>query len=150
MDSDGLTVTWSQEATDLRPVESFLIIIKSCVKLPCDIDPTSPQPDEKRDKVSNDTFELQQKLDTKNALFGILICAENALGRNCTSSYYLQPGATNVTLIGTEKPLDHTLIIWVVIVCVLLFLLVPFVILIVCCLCKRDKERSYFPSKTVS
>ena len=133
MDSDELKVTWLQEATDLRPVERFLIIIKSCVKLPCDINPISPQPDEKRYEVSNDTFKLQQKLDTKIDLFGILICAENALGRNCTPSYNLE-GATSIPPIGTEKRPDRTLIVLVVILCV------PLVILVVCLLAQRKKK----------
>ena len=153
IDKDSLNTSWSHDTDDSRPVDNFILIIRLCSKSPCEVDSDSPKPGDIMIRVTTENMELLQKIDSKESVFGIVVCAENSKGRNCSSTYEINRGPPPLTqgpLMTTPKPVDNMIV--VVIVCVLLLLLccccVPFFLfLIIFCWWRRDKERSYFPSK---
>ena len=154
VDKDSLNTSWSHDTDDSRPVDNFILIIRLCSKSPCEVDSDSPKPGDIMIRVTTENLELLQKIDSKESVFGIVVCAENSKGRNCSSTYEINRGLPKTTPTQGPQmttPVDNNLIV-VVIVCVLLFLLccccVPFFIfLFIFCWWRRDRECSYFPSK---
>ncbi len=146
---DQLKVEWEHSSSGSRPVDHLTIIVKTCSKDPCLIDPDMPQTDEKATQLQKDQREFSQQVDSKFTVFSVLVCAENSLGRNC--SFY-QPKFEPTA--GESRENDDMFVIWLVIVCVLLVLICccifPIIICLLCCCYKRDKERTYYPSKGIA
>ena len=172
---EELNVTWSQETTDRHPVDTFLVIVKSCSTESCEIILDTLQLNEELITIgSSDAYELIWNVDDEIAAYTVVVCAINILGKNCSSPEGILlsqkptedkqlPQATTesevlvvpqsiggeLVYVTTEESPMNSEFIALVIFLVLLFLLccvILFILLIVCCW-YMDRERSYFPSK---
>ena len=165
---EELNVTWSQETTDRRPVDTFLVIVKSCSTESCEIILDTLQLNEEQITIgSSDAYELIWNVDEEIAAYTVVVCAINILGKNCSSpegillpqkpteDKQLPQTTTESEVFGelvfvtTEESPMNSKFIALVIFLVLLFLLccvILFILLIVCCW-YLNRERSYFPSK---
>ncbi len=139
---------WTQLSSLPNQPEIFQVIVKSCSKTPCIVDLDMPQFDEMIFNVSQDTKQLILTVDRINSTFGVVVCAVNGLGRNCTTSHTIVP--ENISMAPIT---NRTFIIWVVILCVVLFLLcLLLLIILLLCLycCGRDQMRTYYPSMSIN
>ncbi len=162
---DLVSITWSHNATIDSPVDAFEVIIKQCSKEPCSVNPESIQSDDKVFRVSAETFQSMVKVDfDKNSIYSVAVCAINELGKNCSSSYSVaNPSVATLKLI-TQMPVRPTYIVWLVVLCVALFLILCclFIASLAVCCCRhregllqaccdmKDGGRSYAPSKAFS
>ncbi len=98
-----LNASWSQVNSARQPVESFVVIIKPCPGRPCHIDPDMPQPDETSLPVNRNNSELIYQTILSMPVASVVVCAVNALGKNCSSSFEI-----NVPFTATSLPTTIT------------------------------------------
>ena len=83
--------SWTQQITDGRPIDNFIVIVRSCPSTRCMIlDPYFPQQDEQVYPVSKDlSVYLISNADSRQTHV-VIVCGVNAQGRNCSAPVLLE------------------------------------------------------------
>jgi hypothetical protein len=155
-EEDDLTVTWSIDKDELRPVDTYVIKIQITGSRNQDSESINTTvDDDKANCKSNGTKYVcmltitGRKLDD-GKMYDVTVCAKSALGQNCSDPALIQPNKPMPAPLQPGGRLPTRSIVGIVfgvivaiLACCLLWMLIA---LIVCCTC-CEREKKYNPEK---
>lgn len=166
--NDKLLISWTADESDLRPIDGFVILVKSLLTGAVTTRTRRQSEELVQELVTNKTYILIENIDFSKE-YEISVCSENQLDRVCSQTQRVHLRALSTTTEAADSSIEKPssvrsstvklssveeaealspVMLVVLILVPLATVLLCVILVFVCILCKCWHEsRAYYPSK---